>query len=326
MREALYNLSVIFKKKKSIPFGYLRLTKKFWFLIFELRYELYFYGNMSNSGSQRNAIGLICRRPDAIWLDFLSDFKQYDVFIITDDNTTDYRDSKSRHPAIHFVQIDAIECENQGFTNLNAVYFNKVTAWDKAVLYFADKNTAYDHIWLFEDDIFFYSEQTIKNIDLKFPQSDLLSAPYKVSTSSSKDWWWWPEIKVALEAPYYNAMVCGIRVSRKLLDKIRLYASKNNTLFFLEALFPTIALKNNLLYHTPKQFVQVYFRYNWTAFSKKNIFHPVKNLELHKKARKDLSRGSFRYKIRFHMRDIFTQSYTQTKEFAKSLLRSGKNA
>jgi len=281
---------------------------------------------MNNSGSQRIAIGLICRRPDAIWLDFLSGFKEYDVFVITDDNTTDYRDFKDKHPAIQFVQIDSVECENQGFTDVNSVYFGKVTAWDKALLYFADKNTSYDHAWLFEDDIFFYDEQTIKNIDLKFPQSDLLSAPYQVSTSSSKDWWWWPKVQIAWEPPYYNTMVCGIRVSRNFLNEIKHYATKNNSLFFLEALFPTVAFKNNLVYHTPKQLVQVYYRYDWTAFSKKNIFHPVKNLELHKKARKDISRGLILYKLRFHIGDFFTQSYAQTKELAKSLLRSVKDA
>jgi len=227
---------------------------------------------MNNSGTQRIAIGLICRRPDVIWLDFLSGFKQYDVFVITDDNTSDYQDLKDKHPEIQLIQINPTECENQGFTSTNSVYFNKVTAWDKALLYFAYKNTAYDHAWLFEDDIFFYDEQTIKNIDREFPQSDLLSAPYKVSTGSSKDWWWWAKIQIALEPPYYNAMVCGIRVSRNLLNEINHYAATNHSLFFLEALFPTIALKKNLIYHNPKQLVQVYYKYGWTAFSKKKIF------------------------------------------------------
>jgi hypothetical protein len=147
-----------------------------------------------------------------------------------------------------------------------------------------------------------------------------------VSTGSSKDWWWWSKIRITLEPPYYNAMVCGVRVSLNLLNEIKDYATKNNTLFFLEALFPTVAIKNNLIYNTPKQLVQVYYRYDWTAFSKKNIFHPVKDLELHKKARKDISRGLLIYKLRFHIGDFFTQSYAQTKEFAKSLLRGVKDA
>jgi hypothetical protein len=281
---------------------------------------------MSNSASQRIAIGLICRRPDAIWLDFLSGFKQYDVFVIADDNTTDFRELKDKHPDIQLIQINPAECENQGFTDTNAVYFGKITAWDKALLYFALKNITYDHVWLFEDDVFFYNEQTIKNIDLKFPQSDLLSSPYKASTGASKDWWWWPKIQIALEPPYFNAMVCAIRVSRNLLNEIKHYAATNNSLFFLEALFPTVALKKNLAYDNPKQLVQVHYRYDWTAFSKKHIFHPVKSLELHKKARKDISRGLLLYKLRFYVENFFTQSYAQTKEVAKSLLRSVKDA
>jgi hypothetical protein len=275
---------------------------------------------MNNFESKRKAICLICRNADVAWLDFLSAFGHYDIFVIADDNTTNHQFLKIKYPAINIVQIDPAACERVAFVNTNALHFNKVTGWDKALFYFIFKNTIYDHIWFLEDDVFFYNEQSLKNIDIVFPESDLLSAPYKTSTKTSRNWWWWPMIKVNFEAPYYNAMVCGVRVSRNLLDQIKQYASANKTLFFVEVLFPTIAIKKGLLYHTPGKMAQIYYRYNWTIFSKSNIFHPVKDLSLHQKAREDLNRARFLYKARFLLGDFLTRSIAKTKELIKSFL------
>ena len=275
---------------------------------------------MNNHESQRKAIGLICRSPAVAWLDFLSGFEQYDIFVITDDNSVDYQDLKRKYAEITIVQIDHAECENEAFINTNSLHFDKVTGWDKALFYFTFKNTTYHHIWFLEDDVFFYNEQSLINIDSKFPKSDLLSAPYKTSTNTSRNWWWWPIIRINLEAPYYNAMVCGVRVSRNLLDQIKQYAAGNKTLFFVEVLFPTIAIKRGLLYHTPGKMAQIYYRYKWTIFSKSNIFHPVKDIRLHQAAREDLNRAHFLYNTRFLLRDSLTRSIAKTKEFIKSFL------
>ena len=67
------------------------------------------------------------------------------------------------------------------------------------------------------------------------------------------------------------------------MDCINDYAKEYNTLFFLEALFPTISIKNNLKYNNPNELNNIYYRH---VFNKANInnidlFHPVKNLNKH---------------------------------------------
>jgi hypothetical protein len=270
--------------------------------------------------SNKTAIAIICRNPNAVWLEFLSGFKSYHTYIIVDDDTDDLNSLRSEYLNVHLIHVDAKACEKAGFTDTNSAHFKKVNGWDKALYYFAIENTRHKQIWFFEEDIFFYNEDTIKNIDRKFAESDLLTAPYKISTSTSKDWWWWPMINIPFGQPYYNAMVCGLRVSGDLLDKIRIYAKENRRLFFLEALFPTLAIKNGLLYHTPKQLEQIYFRYDWHYLSKANIFHPVKNIESHPEIRVILSRSSTVYKLKFHFIDIRTRWVAAVKERIKLMM------
>ena len=42
-----------------------------------------------------NCICLICYKPNDIWFDFLSKFTKYDIYIIIDDNTKDYKEQYS---------------------------------------------------------------------------------------------------------------------------------------------------------------------------------------------------------------------------------------
>jgi len=77
-------------------------------------------------------------------------------------------------------------------------------------------------------------------------------------------------------------MMCCVRLSNNILKCIKDYAEKYKTLFFLEALFPTIAIKNNLKYSNPSEFDEVTYReFQENNLNKINIFHPVKNLNNH---------------------------------------------
>ena len=95
---------------------------------------------------------------------------------------------------------------------------------------------------------FFYDEHVLLNIDSKYDNSDLLSNSYGENTIGHKNDWHWNRIDINFPPPYYCAMVCCVRISIELLFKIKEYANKYNTLFFLEALFPTICKKYNLQY------------------------------------------------------------------------------
>ena len=235
--------------------------------------------------NQNNAICVICNKPNVIWLNFLMNFK-YDVYLIIDDNTVNYNFYKETYPSINFIQIDNNDCENNYFIDVNYVIKKKISGWDKALFYFAIKNNNYKNIWFMEDDVFFYNEQTIIDLDNKYPDGDLLSANYEEYNGNNN--WRWHELTIKFELPYYHAMVCCVRISKVLLSKIQEYATKYKTLFFLEALFPTITKKHNLKYIVPDELETVVWRNNWNLsnINKTNIYHPVKNIDNHIEFRK----------------------------------------
>jgi len=231
-----------------------------------------------------NSICLICIQPNKIWCDFLNNFKRYKIFVIIDDNNVDITFFKNTYSNITFIQINEQKCKNYFYTNMNYIIFKKeITGWEKAIYYFSIENPENNYIWFMEDDVFFYDENTIENIDKQYMHDDLLSNNYDTNEIGNKTDWLWNIININISPPYYKAMVCCVRMSNKLLNCIYEYANKNKNLFFLEALFPTIAIKNDLIYDTPIEFNEIHWRkdFNIGDINKKILYHPVKNLEQH---------------------------------------------
>ena len=236
-----------------------------------------------NQRDSKIAVAVLCLKPAKLWLDFLATFTAHDVYLIIDDESQMYADNYAKeYPTIHFVQIDSKKCKTAFFTNMNPIFGKPVTAWEKAIYYFQYENTSYDSVWYLEDDIFIYSESTLISINSKYPTSDLLTAEHQSTGKDyKKDPWWGPRnIQIGFEPPYSKAMVCGIRVSKAFLSIINDYAQQNHTLFFLEALFPSLAKKYQVVYDTPDQMNTIVYRRSWTIedISRNKIFHPVKDL------------------------------------------------
>jgi hypothetical protein len=229
------------------------------------------------------AICLITFKPNKIYLDFLNKFNTYDIYIIIDDNENDYSEIKIQYPKINFIQIKNEDCTKTGFTNTSYITIHKpVIGWDKALYFFSYINCIYDYIWFMEDDVYFYNENTLQNIDTKYTDFDLLCnssfEPAKLNE------WLWHMIQINLSPPYYCGMMCITRFSKKMIESIKDYAIKNKTVFFLEALYPTIAIKYNLKYvSNPIEFLTVTHRDNYdiNLLNKDNLYHPIKNIESH---------------------------------------------
>ena len=251
--------------------------------------------------SNRICICLICHKLNDVWINFLKQFTHYDIVIIVDDRnavTTEYCNTN-----IKVIRVTEKECVDAGFINVNFLTFDRLTGWEKAVYYFANgygnsatknsatKNSAavYDHIWFLEDDVFLFSEQTLLNIDKQdlYQASDLLTSPYGENLTGRRNWHW-RHIHIEFPPPYYNAMVCAMRVSRALLEKIREYAQSHKTLFFLEALFPTLCKHHNLVYHTPDELKTIVYRarYSLEDVNDTHLYHPIKDLNKHVEYRK----------------------------------------
>ena len=229
-----------------------------------------------------NAVCLICFKPDEIWFNFLSTFTQYDVYIVIDDNTVDYTQKYARYTNIHIIQIKNEDCAKNSFLNMTITVGKIVCGWDKAMYYFASIDTRYKNVWFFEDDVFFHNEKTLTNIDSKY-NADLLSNTKNLTYTSGKKFWHWDKIDIEFPPPYYRIMACCIRLSKAMLSKIKEYADKHKTLFFLEALFPTLCIKSKLLHKTPGELKNIVYRkkYNDTDINIYNVYHPVKKILKH---------------------------------------------
>lgn len=233
----------------------------------------------------KKAICLICLKPNKTWCKFLNNFTMYKIYMIIDYEYNIFDEFIMNYKNITFIQIDKKKCNSCGFKNLNFLMLRKnISGWDKATYYFTIINNSHDYIWFLEDDVFFYDESTIENIDLNFPNEDLLCNHLGVNSDGSKNVWWWEHINIYdYNPPYYSGMVCSMRLSKKIFEFIKEYADKYNSLFFLEAFFPTIAKKNNLNVSHPKELETILYReiYQKESINKLSLFHPVKKLEDH---------------------------------------------
>lgn len=228
------------------------------------------------------ALCLITINPNKVFLDFFTQFTKYDIYIVID-NDNDYTELITCYPYITFVQLNNENCLSNGFSNLSYITLNKnVTGWEKALYYFAHMEQKYEYIWFMEDDVYFYDENALLNIDKKYENTDLLC---NSSFGEAKlDEWLWDRIQIKLEPPYYCGMMCIVRFSQKMLQSIKDYATKNNTLFFLEACYPTIAVKYDLTYiKNPDEFLSVTHRdiHTIDLLNKYSLYHPMKNIENH---------------------------------------------
>jgi len=232
----------------------------------------------------KSAIVLLTRKPDNIWLNFLNNIINYDIYVIIDENKYDYyKLYSSLNSKIKFVQIDDDLCKFHGYHNF--VYPtkdlpNKPLAWDKAMFYFCDINTSYEKIWLIEDDVFFLNEKVIENIDNKYPNSDLLVPSHILNHSGELDsWQFWFCAKETINLPWAHSMSCACRVSNTLLRKIKEYVDHNKKLFFHELMFNTLSEQNQLIIDTPCELGTVQYNTEWNLdnLNLNNIYHPIKD-------------------------------------------------
>lgn len=229
------------------------------------------------------AICLITLIPNKIWCDFLNLFTKYKIFIIVDDNDFDLYDFINNYSNIIFIKVKDETCKLNGYINTNFMIPKLISGWDKSLYYFGIENKDYDFIWFLEDDVFFYNEDTLIKIDNQYINHDLLSNYYEENNNGANNYWHWRSINIEYSPPYYNGMMCIVRFSRKMISFINNYAYENKTLFFLEALFPTIAVKNNLQYSNPIEFINIYWRHNFEKenININNLYHPIKELNNH---------------------------------------------
>lgn len=261
----------------------------------------------------QKALCIVSRYAGIEWVNFLSKFKNYDVYIVVDDNSNDYSKIYSEFSNVKILQFEEKECEKYGFigalkgmmpgskgTLRGGPTENKrnAFAWDKAFYYFAKVNNSYEYVWFLEDDVFIYDETSLFKIDYQYSNQDLISGEFNQDFIEDDNlpypnkWWWQTMYRLGNFKPegiFYSCYAFHIRLSKKFIKKIEDYADKYKTLFYHEAFLPIICIQNNLSFAYPDE-----FRFSRPSLeidknTKKGIlgsekcyfFHPIKDLKEH---------------------------------------------
>jgi hypothetical protein len=243
---------------------------------------------------KKRAIALIVKEPTEIYLDFLATFVSYDIYIIIDSDKSMLQFQK-KYKMLNIIQFDEQLCVKYGYKNVNYIGIKKrISGWDKALLFFSVIiPNMYQQVWFIEDDVFFLEENVLTNLDKKYEGQDLLAnCDFKSQTTNNINEfpWLWCLIDIKLDKPHYSGMMCITRMSKRLLQGIRWYATRYKTLFFLEALFPTITKHFKLTHFGPEELTNVVFRRDFDEETdvlklKTHVFHPIKDINKHEELR-----------------------------------------
>jgi hypothetical protein len=87
-------------------------------------------------------------------------------------------------------------------------------------------------------------------------------------------------------------MVCVMGLSRNTLNAVKSYKNDKNSLFYIEVMFNTLALQNNLNTIDPKELKSIVWLGDWGLneflLLPNNIFHPRKDIDNFNNLRKEI--------------------------------------
>jgi hypothetical protein len=238
-----------------------------------------------------SAIVLICHTPKEDQLDFFNNFVNYKIYVIIDDNSKSYEYLTQKYKNIAFIQVENMILYETGFihANLRGNSDTRGFGWDKALFCLSTMEKEFKYVWFLEDDVFFYDETTLQNLDTKYEKEDLLC---NSSFEEGKLYEWvWNSININFNPPYYCGMMCICRFTKKMLNSVKKYANDNKTLFFIEAMLPTLAKKNDLIvYKSPEEFSTVTYNTKWNIsdLNKNCLYHPMKDTSQYLQLRNNL--------------------------------------
>jgi hypothetical protein len=238
------------------------------------------------------AVAILCKNPSRGTLDFASLIgikTKFNVYVVVDDIIDTIDAKKLYRPKVTFINYKDIVCVDNGYINSNigadVTHIKKnPIAYDKALLHFCKLDTSYDFVWFLEDDVFLTDANVLNTLTDKYSKYDLVVGNNNLKEDNVMDWHW-RHIVDKIEPPYYFSMVSACAMSRKMLDTINDYVTKNNTLFYIEAMFNTLAMQNKLSVAEVFELKSIVWMGNWGVdefvLLPTNLFHPVKEPDNH---------------------------------------------
>lgn len=254
----------------------------------------YNFMNEYSPVERKNIICILSVRPCIKTYDFIKELKiksGYEIFIVIDDNKYNIPNYDG---FVKVIKINNEESESIGYKNTILWLEGKAGSRDKALYYFNRYYTNYDNIWFIEEDVFIPKINTIKDIDNKYTEEDLLTSAHEIFHKIDNNWHW-PTVKknIKIDLPYATSMICAIRCSRKMMKSIDDYVKKYNNLFLDEALFNTLALHNKLNVKVIPELSTIVWKrglMGWGLEDIKttNLYHPIKDIQQQYDFRKNI--------------------------------------
>lgn len=224
--------------------------------------------------------------------------KHFDVFIFDDTNIEDKGIGVlcKRENNVETIKISDKHCKEEGYFGTNIAgqthIAKEVLSIDKFLYEFCEFRTEYKHVWVFEEDVFIPSVETILNLNKKYRRYDLVTPNNFEKKDKIMDWHW-KHIMDKIEPPYFYSMVCGMKVSRRMLHQVRKYVKEHKRLFYLEAMFNTLANHYKLKVRDAFELKSVVWMGRWDLdeflLLPNNVFHPLKNLHEYEKYREEIN-------------------------------------
>jgi hypothetical protein len=248
----------------------------------------------------KTAVAFLTTSPQDNTIKFAEEISKvgFDVFIICDNY---YPTIEKTDNSIEFIYIEDETCIKMNYVNSNisstSTHIKKnPIAWDKFLLFFCEFAPEYDFVWVFEDDCFMESVNVIQNIHLNYSSFDLVTPNNFKNDGKAMDWHW-REIYPKISGPYAYSMVCAAGMSRKLLNSVQDYKNNNQSLFYTEVMFNTLALKNNLKVKDAFELKSIVWQGEWGIneflLLPNNVFHPRKDIEQHYELRNMIKHNRF---------------------------------
>ena len=243
--------------------------------------------SMTNTEKKNIAFCILTRSPNLIWMEFIVTFQsRYEVYVCVDDNDLDLSELRGQFPAVRFLQYEDAVCAKAGFRKSSTAMIKKpVIAWDKALYHFCEVDTQYDHVWFCEDDVYIEKVDNVAHMDDEDASaSDLLCSNLRINTEGvKKGWMWWKLFPGRFEPPWAGTLVVIVRMSHKLLREVGRFVKQNGELMFIECLFGTVAVQNDMEISEPEamKLLKTGKREPDESTYSDYLIHPIKDLEEH---------------------------------------------
>lgn len=228
------------------------------------------------------AVAFLTKNPQENTLRFAKEVSDigFDTFVISDEQT-------SAENAIYITDDMCISLnyKNAHIWENSGSIKKQITSWDKMIYLFCELETCYNFVWVFEDDCFIPSVETIQHLHMKYRNFHLVTPNNFKNDGSMQDWHWRYIYDKCNRAPYAYSMVSACGISRDVLNEVKRFKESEGTLFFIEAMFNTLALQKGLKVIDAFELKSVVWQGEWGLnefiLLPNNIFHPRKDIENH---------------------------------------------